>query len=149
MARLIQTGDTPAKERNKNMRTGAEILRLLAQRPEFDEEAHDMVSYLVFCLRDIYRTIDESANAWDERTYWKKAEGLRHKWRWARIAADELEKLVRADNWYEVPHYLISLIPHFSGITVTSITRDSDWWCGAHRALLKEKSAPAEAAKTA
>lgn len=140
MARLIQTGETPSKERHKNMRSCAEILRLLAQQPEFDEESYDMVSYLVFCLRDIYKTIDESAGAWDERTYWKKAEGLRHKWRWARLAADELEKRVKAGEWYEIPHYLITLLPHFSGITVTSITRNSDWWAGAHRALLKGKA---------
>ncbi len=140
MSRLIQTGDTPAKLRHKNMRTCAEILRLLAQQADFDEESHDMIAYLVFCMRDIYKTIDESAAAWDERTYWKKAEGLRHKWRWARLSADELEKRIKKGDWYELPHYLITLLPYFSGITVTSITRDSDWWAGAHRALLKGSS---------
>jgi hypothetical protein len=39
-----------------------------------------------------------------------------------------------------VPPLLLSLIPHFSGVTVTNITRDADWWCGAHRALLREKN---------
>ena len=137
MARLIKTGETPAKRRHAHMRSCAEVLRLLAQRSVFDEEACDMAAFFVFNLRGIYQTIDESAHAWDERNYWKKAEALREKWRWTRTAADELEALIRAGRWDEVPPVLLGLIPYFSSITVTSITRDADWWCGARRALLR------------
>jgi len=135
MSRIISTGETPAKKRHVGMRSCAEVLRLLAQRPSFDHEARDMAAFFVFNLRSIFRTIDESAHAWDERNYWKKAEALREKWRWARTAADDLEALILADRWAEVPPLLLSLIPYFSQITITSITRDADWWCGAWRAL--------------
>ncbi len=120
------------------MRSCAEVLRLLAQRPRIDDEARDMLAFLVFNLRDIYQIIDESAHAWDERNYWKKAEGLREKWRWTRTAADRLEALILAERWNDVPEMLLSLVPHFQGVTVTSITRDADWWCGAHRALVRQ-----------
>lgn len=139
MARLIKT-DTPAKKRHEYMRSSAEALRLLAQKSSFDEEAKDMCAFLVFNLRGIYRTIDESAQVWDERNYWKKAEKLRHDWRWSRIAADELQGYILADRWSEVPTFLLSLLPHFNSISVTAVTRDSDWWCGALRALKKETS---------
>jgi len=137
MARLIKTGETSAKKRHAHMRSCAEVLRLLAQRPTFDDEARDMTAFLVFNLRGIYQTIDESAHAWDERNYWKKAEGLREQWRWTRTAADDLEACLRAGRWNDVPALLLALVPHFNGITVTSITRDADWWCGALRALLQ------------
>ncbi len=137
MARLIKT-DTPAKKRHECMRSSAEALRLLAQKSSFDDEAKDMCAFLVFNLRGVYRTIDESAQAWDERNYWKKAEKLRHDWRWSRIAADELERFILSDRWSEVPDFLLSLLPHFNSISVTAVTRDSDWWCGALRALKKE-----------
>ena len=138
MARLIHTGDTPAKQRHQHMRSCAEVLRLLAQRPAFDAEAKDMAAFLVFNLRAVYRIIDESGHAWDERGYWKKAEALRETWRWSRTAAADLEKLIRAGQWDAVPPLLISLVPHFNTISVTTITRDADWWCGALRALLRE-----------
>lgn len=96
-----------------------------------------MAAFLVFNLRGIYQTIDESAHAWDERNYWKKAENLREKWRWSRTAARELEKLILENRWSDVPSLLLELVPHFSSVTVTSITRDSDWWVGALRALKK------------
>lgn len=138
MGRIVQTGDTPAKRRHRHMRSCAEVIRLLAERASFDEEAKDMAAFLVFELRGIYKTIDESAHAWDERNYWKKAEALRQKWRWAHLTSEELDELVVAGKWQLIPPVLIELIPHFSDITVTSITRDSDWWAGARRALMKK-----------
>lgn len=135
MSRIIATGETAAKRRHAHIRSCAEVLRLLAERPRFDEEARDMAAFFVLNLRGIYDTIDESAQAWDERNYWKKAETLRDKWRWSRSAADELEILIRANRWDEVPPLLIGLIPHFGDVTIASITRDADWWCGALKAL--------------
>ncbi len=121
------------------MRSCAEVLRLLAQGNGFDDEAKDMLAFLVFNLRGIYKTIDESAHAWDERNYWKKAEGLREKWRWSRTTADKLKKLIIAKKWDSVPEILLTLIPHFQSITIVKMTRDSDWWVGALQALEKEK----------
>lgn len=139
MSRLIKT-DTAAKKRHEQMRSSAEVIRMLAEKPSFDDEAKDMCAFLVFNLRGIYKTIDESAAAWDERNYWKKAEKLRHDWRWSRLAADELEKRILSNRWSSVPDYLISLIPHFSGISISTITRDPDWWCGALKALRRQHS---------
>lgn len=139
MARIIQTGDTPAKRRNSYMRSCAEVMRLLAQKSVFDQEARDMTAFLVFNLRDIYKTIDESAHAWDERNYWKKAEGLREKWRWSRIIADKLTKIIHANKWEAVPEIMMELYPQFQGITIVKLTRDADWWVGALHALQKEK----------
>ena len=146
MSRVIQTGSTPAKRRNAHMRSCAEVLRLLSQRPTFEEEEKDMCAFLVLNLRGIFETIDQSAATWDERNYWKKAETLRHDWRWARLAAEQLEHLVRYDRWADVPEMLIGLVPRFAGVKVTTITRDADWWCGARRSLLAgDRDQPAHA----
>lgn len=99
-----------------------------------------MVAFLVFNLRGIYETIDESAHAWDERNYWKKAENLREKWRWARTYSLSIEKSLVAGRWADIQDLLIELVPHFRGITVASITRDADWWCGAYRSLRKNSA---------
>jgi hypothetical protein len=115
------------------------VLRLLAQRSGFGPEEQDMVAFLVFSLRGIGETIEESAHAWDERNYWKKAEALREKWRWTRTGADELERLILAGHWGEVPELLLDFLPRFQSITITSVTRDADWWCGALRALQRSR----------
>ena len=139
MSRLIKTGDTPAKKRYAHMRSCAEVLRLLAQRAVFDEEAHDMTAFFVFNLRSIYQTIDESAHAWDERNYWKKAEALREKWRWTRTAADQLETLIRTERWDGVPPVLLGG-RNRSSCSVRLLT--SSAWCWARRWLMVTLYAP-------
>lgn len=140
MTRIISTGDTPAKVRSAQMRSSAEVLRLLAQRNGFDDEALDMLAFLIFNLRGIYTSIDESALAWDDRNYWKKAESLREKWRWSRTAAEKLTKCVRTKKWQAIPEILVGLVPYFNDITIVQMTRDADWWVGAYSALQKEFS---------
>ena len=148
MGRIIQTGETAAKRRRAHLRSCAEVLRLLAQRPSlaaggWDDEAKDMVAFLVFNLRGIGAAIEESAQAWDDKNYWRKAEKLRADWRWARADADKLEECVLADRWDEVPPLLLGLLPHIQSVTVAQLTRDADWWAGALRALRKETAAKA------
>jgi hypothetical protein len=108
---------------------------LLATRPGFGPEEQDMTAFLVFSLRGIYETIDKSADAWDDRNYWKKAEGLRDKWSWSRLAAAELQEMILANEWHRVPDQLIGLIPHFQDVSVKTQKRDADWWVGALTAL--------------
>lgn len=141
MSRIVATGDTPAKTRNAHLRSCAEIVRLLAQRPGFGDEEQDMTAFLVFSLRGIYETIDESAQVWDDRGYWKKAEKLRDDWRWTRAMSDTLEAIVRAGDWHLLPPHLIELAGRLQDVTVTAITRDADWWCGAYRALMRSAAA--------
>lgn len=121
------------------MRSCAEVLRLLATRESFDEESQDMAAFLVFSLRGIAKTIEESALSWDDKNYWKKAEGLRQKWRWSELTAAELEELVVAGQWQRIPPVLIGLIPYFADVNVQTITRGQDWWVGARRSLLLER----------
>jgi hypothetical protein len=138
MGRIVGSVDSPAKRRNAHLRSCAEIVRLLAQRRDFGAEERDMTAFLVFSLQGIWTTIDESAQVWDDRDYWKKAEALRHKWRWTRTEADELTRLLRADDLAALPLRLIELAGRLQSVTVTQITRDADWWVGAYRALMKQ-----------
>mgnify|MGYP003148167439 CR=1 FL=1 len=140
MGRIVGNVDTPAKRRNAHLRSCAEVVRLLAQRPDFGLEERDMAAFLVFSLRGIWETIDESAQVWDDRDYWKKAEALRHKWRWTRTQAASIEQILRSGTMNALPIHLIELVGQLSDVTVTQITRDSDWWVGAYRALMKQKA---------
>ena len=142
MGKLLRLSDSAARRRQQHLRSCAEVLRLLAQRSSFDDEARDMVAFLVFNLRGIYATIEESDQVWEDRGYWKKAEALRARWRWSRHVSDELEGRIRAQQWEAIPPLLVQLIPHVQSITVTTITRNADWWCGALKALLQQPKQP-------
>jgi hypothetical protein len=102
MSRLVKL-DGPGKHRSQIMRTAAEVIRRLSEKPTLDDEARDMAALLIFCFREIEQGIDESVVAWEKRDYWVKAERFRSKWAWAGPAARELERVVMADTWDRLP----------------------------------------------
>lgn len=137
MGRVINTNN-PGKRRNQLMRTIAEILRRLAQKPGLDDETKDMVAMIVYCLREIDETITESIQAWEKRNYWKKADDFQQKWWWASQMASATEKLIREEQWPELPTLMMKLFPYFSDIEVNKMMRDEKAWTGAHERLMNE-----------
>jgi len=136
MGRVINTNN-PGKRRNFYMRTIAEVLRRLSQKPEIDAEAKDMTAMIVFSLREIDQTVIESIEAWEKRNYWKKADEFQQKWWWASQYATSLEKLIEQDAWDRLPEYMVKLLPHFSDIEINKMMRDPDLWRGAYDRLLQ------------
>ncbi len=138
MSRVIRV-DGPGKIRSQLMRTAAELMRRLSQKSELDIEARDMAAMLVYCFRQIAEGIDESAHAWERRDYWLKAERFRARWGWAGRAAEDIEAIVRSDDWEQLPGMLAELLPVFSDIKVTRLTRNPSLWQGAHDRLMAEE----------
>jgi len=139
MSRIVNT-DSTGKARNQHMRTAAELLRRLSQKPELDAETKDMAALLVYCFRGIEDGIEESMQAWEKRNYWNKVEEFRRQWIWVGLAAAKLEQLIRADAWDQLPAQLVSLFEHFNGITINKFTRGADAWTGAYARLIAEKN---------
>jgi hypothetical protein len=139
MSRVIHA-DGPGKLRNYQMRTCAEILRHLSKKTEFDDETKDMVAHLVFCLREIEGTIEQSADAWEKRNYWMKAEEFRQRWTWAGRMADEIADLIRRSNWDAFPQMMVGLFQRFGDIKINKFTRSADVWQGSYERLRNEHS---------
>jgi hypothetical protein len=138
MSRVINT-DSTGKNRNRLMRLCAELLRHLGTKTTFDGETRDMLACLVFSLREIDRGIEESAAVWENRDYWIKAEQLRQRWSWVSLKADELNAMIRAEEWHRMPVLLVSLLPHFAEIKVTRLTHTSEDWEGAYQRLVSKE----------
>ena len=139
MARVINTNN-PGKRRNSYMRTCAEILRRLSQQKEINEDTKDMVAMLVYSLRSVDETVEESIRAWEKRGYWKKADDFQQKWWWSSLMATALEKLVINDNWDTLPDMMVKLFPHFADIQINKMTRNPSEWEGAYRKFMEENS---------
>ena len=138
MGRVINP-DNPGKQRNQLMRTGAEILRRLSQKQDVDDEVRDMVSTLVFAFREIDEGIEQSAQAWEKRDYWIKAEEFRRRWQWAGQMADTLSSIVLGDRWNHLPPAIVKLLPYFADIKITKFTRNESTWRGAYERLTRER----------
>jgi hypothetical protein len=140
MSRVINT-DSTGKKRNQSMRTAAELLRHLSQKTPLDEESKDMLALLVYCLREIDEGIDQSAEAWEKRDYWMKAEELRQRWYWCGDLGDELQTMIFEDDWDQLPELMLRLLPRFSDIKINKFMRKPSLWQGAYQRLRREKPA--------
>lgn len=137
MGRVINI-DSTGTERNRYRRTIAEALRLLASKSTIDDEARDLAALIVLSLRGIAEGIDSSASAWEKRDYYMKADKFRQEWEWVNISARQLERILRQGRWNDLPTALARLLPQFSDIKLTKMTRSPDLWRGCYEKLLKE-----------
>ena len=139
MSRVINTNN-PGKIRNYNRRTIAEMLQQLARKPELDNEAKDMAATIVFCLRAIYDTAQTTAEAWEKRDYWMKAERFMRDWEWVKENAYNFDDVIRHEAWDLLPELLANLYPHFTDIQIKTLTRKPDTWKAAYKYLLKQEA---------
>jgi hypothetical protein len=140
MSRIINTS-SPGKRRNQLRRTIAEMLRRLMLKRELDPEAKDMAATLVFALRGIAETIDQSTVAWEKRNYFLKADRFRRRWGWVTVHADRLHNLVVDDRWEQLPQELATLAAYFSDVRVIKLTRPPSTWQSNYHLLKRESSA--------
>jgi len=137
MTRIINTS-SPGKRRNQLRRTIAEILRHLLLKRDLDAEAKDMAATLVFALRGIAETIEESTAAWEKRNYFLKADRFRRRWEWVMVHAERLRRLVVDDRWEQLPQELAMLAAYFSDVRVIKLTRPPSTWRSSYRLLKRE-----------
>ena len=137
MSRIINLNN-PGKVRNRNQRTIAEVLRHFAAKSELDEESKDMAALLVYALREIFASAEQTANAWEKRGYWMKADRFLRQWEWSKGSSANLEDVIRNDAWDLLPQLLSELIPRTADIRVKNITRPPSTWRGAYQRLMAE-----------
>lgn len=138
MGRVINTNN-PGKRRNAAMRTIAEILRRLGQHQgSINDDVRDMVAMIVFCLKEIDDTVIESIEAWEKRGYWQKADKFQVEWMWAEQSASRIERMLKSENWNELPEIMIKLFPHFSDIEIKTMTRNEKEWQGCYDRLMAQ-----------
>jgi hypothetical protein len=137
MSRIVNL-NSPAKVRSQNLRSIAEVLRHLADKTSFDAESKDMAASLVYFLQEINASTEQTAEAWEKRGYWMKAERFLRNWAWSIEMAANLEDVIRNDAWDLLPDLLGQLLTYTADIQVKNMTRSKDTWHGAYERLMAE-----------
>jgi len=139
MSRITHIDGTPTQQRNAIRRSIAEILRRLMDKRDIDDETKDMLAFIVFGLRSMDQSIDQSASAWEKRDYYLKADQFRREWLWLPDTAARLDEILRSGDWATAPIELAGLSARFSDIKVTTYTKRPALWQGAYQKLLTAK----------
>jgi hypothetical protein len=136
MSRVINTNN-PNKQRNKNRRLIAELLRRMSGKPTIDDEARDMAAAVVLALKEIDDGLNVTMAAWEKRGYWMKAEKFHQEWSWTNEAAANLDDVIRHEAWDLLPNLLLDLFPRFADVQIAKYTRKEDAWEGMYAALME------------
>lgn len=136
MSRITHIDGTPTQQRNAIRRAIAEILRRMMDKKAIDAETKDMLAFIVYGLRTMDQSIDQSATAWEKRDYYIKADQLRREWLWLPDTAKRLEEILRADDWATAPIELAGLAARFSDIRIATFTKPPTLWQGAYKRLM-------------
>ncbi len=83
MSRIVRT-ETGTTRRRKLMQGIAQTLRAFSQPPAPGrEQSRQMLAFLALALAQLQESVEETATAWEKRSYWVKADRFRRDWEWA------------------------------------------------------------------
>jgi hypothetical protein len=136
MSRVFRI-DNPTTVRNRQMRSIAEMLRRLSQKPNLDAESKDLAAKITLLLWEITDGVEKSAQAWEKRDYWMKAERFMREWSWAAEIAANMEDVLRHEAFDLLPGLMAELFPRMAQIQIKKMTRKPDLWRGAYAELLQ------------
>lgn len=137
MSRVISTGSA-STERNRLKKALVLAIRELMKQSEPNDTSRDLIAFILLCLERITETVEESAEAWEKRGYWLKADHFRMEWEWARLLAERIRPNVLAENYSKIIPDLIELSKSLNDVTISDNHRLGTPWLGAWDQLHKK-----------
>ncbi|HOW08151.1 MAG TPA: hypothetical protein PLQ28_10040 [Flexilinea sp.] len=137
MSRVIRTGSA-STERNRLKKALVLAIRELMKQSEPNETSRDLIAFILLCLERITETVEESAEAWEKRGYWLKADHFRMEWEWARLLAERIRPNVLTENYNKIIPDLIELSQSLNDVTISDSHRLGTPWLGAWDQLHKK-----------
>lgn len=130
MSRVVNPNNG-GRQRSHLMKSMAMALRVMAEKREIDEEGRDIAAFLILALDEIWRSVNQSALAWEKRDYWVKADQFREQWRWVDRLAEELKDALNSQSWDELVRGLTLLATKMGGVAIPKRLPTPRPWSGA------------------
>ena len=134
MSRVIRTGSA-STERNRLKKALVLAIRELMKQSEPNETSRDLIAFILLCLERITETVEESAEAWEKRGYWVKADRFRLEWEWAGNSASRLRKAFSNEDWGTIAVTAAHIAQKLNKVVVPQHHRLGMPWVGAAKIL--------------
>ena len=95
----IKTTESGTTLRNRLNKSIVLAIRELMGQKAPDSNSLDMAAYVVLALEKIAESVDRSAEAWEKRDYWLKADQFRQEYLWIEPSLGALKPAVIAQDW--------------------------------------------------
>ncbi len=138
MSRVVNP-NAPGKERKRLKRGIALALRELMKEPEPNARTRDLLAFIVLALEGIAKTVETTAQAWEKRDYWVKADRFRREWEWASRLGQAMRPLVLAEDWDAVAAFVPQIVRFVGDEKISERHRMGQPWLGAWEELKRRK----------
>lgn len=135
----IKTIESGATMRTRLSKSIVLALRTLMGQGEPTELSLDLVAFIVLALEKIAESVNQSAQAWEKRDYWLKADQFRMEWAWAERICEVLCPAVLARDWTKIIPELTKLAQPLGKIKVSASHRLGEPWIGAWQTLVQNQ----------
>ena len=129
--------ETTGKERNQLIRNILLAIRELNQSNEVNTNTKDLIAYIALNLKEIYRGIDMTVQAWEKRDYWVKADKYRMEWMWTDSTSAKITKALLAENYVDVISALPKILEKFQETKLPKSAKLPDDYVGSFEKLRK------------
>ncbi len=103
-----------------------------------DEEGRDVLAFLMLTLREISASVERTAEAWEDRGYWVKADRFRREWSWSEVFAHELSTALRRQDWEGAAGITERMREHLAAAGYPSRGVRGEPWQGAWRKMIEK-----------
>jgi len=101
-----------------------------------DAQLRDRLAFILLALRQVQASIEPTAQAWERRAYWVKADQFRRNWTWVGRIGDSMLEAVLAGDLVSARELALTIEPHLPPSRAAK-TRDlSGLWAGCFQRLI-------------
>ena len=133
----IKTTESGTTLRNRLNKSIVLAIRELMGQKTPDTNSLDMAAYVVLALEKIAESVDRSAEAWEKRDYWLKADQFRQEYLWIEPSLMALKPAVIAQDWTILVPALVQVAQRLKNVQIAQNHRIGTPWVGARDLLLK------------
>jgi hypothetical protein len=133
----IKTTESGTTLRNRLTKSIVLAIRNLMGQSQPDAGSLDMAAYTVLALEKIAESVDRSAEAWEKRNYWLKADQFRQEYLWIEPSLAVLKPALLAEDWVSLVPELVQVAQRLKNVKIAQNHRIGTPWIGAWDALRK------------
>ncbi|OGT27279.1 MAG: hypothetical protein A2Z17_00985, partial [Gammaproteobacteria bacterium RBG_16_66_13] len=130
MSRVIRI-QAAHRGRQQVLQAMALALRAAASSQAGSADERDILAFLEACLAEVSRSADETATAWEKRSYWLKADRFRQDWLWTDTIGKCLRQALTAADFERARGCGMELAMHLRQVRAPTSRAQSRPWAGA------------------
>ncbi len=100
-----------------------------------DAQLRDRLAFILLALKQVQASIEPTAEAWERRAYWVKADQFRRSWAWVGTSVDTILKALEAGDLGAACRHSLSIEPHLPPSRTTKARDLSSLWVGCYQRL--------------